>query len=203
MPSERQSYNKRGRANDDWTPGAATAPDTATQPTIAALDEAVNAVEPAYDWAELDTSDAEIGWSGLFDGPIYVSATDSEDLQASETSVVSEEEQLLEDCKTYVLSKLKITDKNRSKLRELLHDHNWPSVWQSLDTIKNCGGGLSWEWGTMDTYLLFRLKDTKLLSWQEIAEYFFIGMRATQCKSIYENVIAEEEEEARRKFVGC
>lgn len=169
-----------------------------------ALDEAFNAVEPAYDWFELDTSDTDIGWSGLFDGPIYVSATDSEDLQASETSVVSEENQLLEDYKTYVLSKLKISDKDRSKLRELLHDHDWPSVWQSLDTIKNCESGLSWEWGTMDTYLLFRLKDTELLSWQEIAEYFFIGMRATQYKSIYENVIAEEEkEEARRKFVGC
>lgn len=52
--------------------------------------------------------------------------------------------------------------------------------------------------------MLFRLEDTELLSWQEIAEYFLVGMRATQCKSIYENAIAgEEEEEAQRKLTGC
>ncbi|KAI4688606.1 uncharacterized protein J4E84_004536 [Alternaria hordeiaustralica] len=92
---------------------------------------------------------------------------------------------LLEQYKGFVLSKLALSEKVQSQIRGLFQKYGWPTVWQSLDSIEGCEGGLNWGWQAVDDQLLLTLRRRELLKIEDLAEYIFIGMRASQCLAQY------------------
>ncbi|KAI4696459.1 uncharacterized protein J4E88_000636 [Alternaria novae-zelandiae] len=93
--------------------------------------------------------------------------------------------QLLEQYKGFVLSKLPVSEEVQSQIRGLFQKYGWPTVWQSLDSIKGCEGGLNWGWQAVDDQLLLTLRRRELLKIEDLAECIFIGMRASQCLAQY------------------
>jgi hypothetical protein len=110
-------------------------------------------------------------------------------------SATPDTSRLLGQYKEFVLSKLCTSAETRDQVRQLFVKHGWPTVWQSVRTIKGCEGGLNWTWQAVDNLLLVKLIRRKLLSWEKIAEYIFIGMRVSQCRDRYETLDAEGEED--------
>ena len=93
--------------------------------------------------------------------------------------------QLLKQYKGFVLSKLPVSEEVQSQIRGLFQQYGWPTVWQSLDSIKGCEGGLNWGWQVVDDQLLLMLRRRGLLKIKDVAEYIFIGMRVSQCRAQY------------------
>jgi hypothetical protein len=110
-------------------------------------------------------------------------------------SAAPDTSRLLGQYKEFVLSKLNISEETRDQVRQLFVKHGWPTVWQSIRSIKGCEGGLNWTWQAVDNLLLVKLKEMGFLSWDKIAEYIFIGMRVSQCSDRYETLDAREREE--------
>jgi hypothetical protein len=91
----------------------------------------------------------------------------------------------LDEYKDYILASLTLSSNQESELRSSLDALGWPSVWESLESMKMWKNRRNWEWSSEEDDLLKGMRDTIKLSFKEIAEYILIGARVGQCKQRY------------------
>jgi len=137
--------------------------------------------------ADEGTADARV------DGELHSTSriTTTNDLAAHvNPPPANEEDQLLDQYKTYIISIMPLNAQQKINLRDLLDQEGWPQTWVSLVLIEQNKEARWWDWFPMENKVLRALKERFDMSWEDMAEYLYIGMRPSQCRLRYEEITA-------------
>jgi len=104
-------------------------------------------------------------------------------------TIASEGNPQIRKYKDYIVSIMPLSDAEKIDLRLMLTKNRiTPLV--SLDTIRNCQNGLNWQWDEgNDGHMLKMIREQYNMDWKVLADFLFIGMRASQCKARYMRVL--------------
>lgn len=104
-------------------------------------------------------------------------------------NIASESNPQLKQYKDYIVSIMPLDDAEKINLRLLLTKNRITPL-ESLNTIRNCQNGWNWEWDEdNDNHMLKMIREQYNIDWKILADFLFIGMRASQCKARYMRVL--------------
>ncbi|KAH3908110.1 hypothetical protein HBI56_192510 [Parastagonospora nodorum] len=109
-------------------------------------------------------------------------------------NIASESNPQLRQYKDYIVSIMPLSDVEKIEIRKLLTKNRITPL-ESLGTIRDCQHGRSWEWDEgNDDHMLKVIREQYKMDWTVLADFLFIGKRASQCKARYMRVLVGNRE---------